>query len=105
MLRVRLKKRAVWEMLLRKNMTQNDLARKAKLNTGHLSQIINGDRFPSAVVRRKLMEALSTADFDAIFEIEEVPDVRDGLHQGGAGDAGERAEDPGPAYRQGAPQG
>ena len=105
MLRVRVKTRAVWEMLLRRNMTQNDLAKQAKLSSGHLSQLINGERFPSPAVRRKLMEALDQVDFDDIFEIEEVPGgTGNGLQQAGPGDAGERAEDPGAAYRTGIPQ-
>lgn len=75
--RVRLKARAVSQILLSRNMTQSDLARKAKLTTGHMSQLIHGERSPTPAVRLRLMKALATTDFDQIFEIEEAHDVRE----------------------------
>lgn len=81
MLRVRVKNRTVWEMLARRNLTQNELGRRAGVSSGHLSQIMNGGRFPSPAIRQRLMEILGPVDFDDIFEIEEVPDVtEDGAH-------------------------
>ena len=76
MLRVRIRSRAVWEILTRRNMTQNDLAKVADLGSGHLSQIINGERFPSPPVRQRLLDALAPAKFDEIFEIEDAPSRR-----------------------------
>ena len=97
MLRARVKTRAVWEILLRRNMTQNELAKKAGITSGHLSQLINGDRLPTPSVRKKLLDALAPIEFDDIFDIEEVPAVRgNGVReQTGPGDAGERATHPG----------
>ena len=71
MLRVKVKTRAIWRLLVRRNMTQNDLARKAGISSGHLSMMVNGERHPSAYVRRKMLEALAPVEFDEIFEIEE----------------------------------
>ena len=76
MLRARVKTIAIWEILLRRNMTQNDLARQAKITSGHLSQLLKGDRSPTPGVRKKLMDALDPVEFDDIFEIQEVPDGR-----------------------------
>jgi transcriptional regulator with XRE-family HTH domain len=68
-------------MLARRNLTQNELGRRAGVSSGHLSQIMNGGRFPSPAIRQRLMEILGPVDFDDIFEIEEVPDVtEDGAH-------------------------
>ena len=72
MLRVRVKTKAVWEILLRRNMTQNELAKLVEVSSGHLSQLVNGERCPSAPVRRKILTALSPAKFDDVFQIEEV---------------------------------
>ena len=81
MLRVRVKTKAVWEILLRRNMTQNELAKLVEVSSGHLSQLVNGERGPSAPVRRKMLAALSPAKFDDIFEIEEVArGNRNGTH-------------------------
>ncbi len=74
MLRVRVKTQVVWEILLRKNMSQNDLGKAAGISSGHISQLINGARCPTPTVRRKLLDALAPADFDTIFAIEEGPD-------------------------------
>ena len=76
MLRVKVTAQALWEIILRWNMTQNQLAKRAGITSGHLSQLINGDRLPSPAVRRKLLEALDPLEFDDIFEIQEVPAVR-----------------------------
>ncbi|MCH9037497.1 MAG: helix-turn-helix transcriptional regulator [Chloroflexi bacterium] len=76
MLRAKVKAQALWKIILRRNMTQNQLAKKAGITSGHLSQLINGDRLPSPAVRRKLLEALDPLEFDDIFEIQEVPGVR-----------------------------
>ena len=70
--RVRLKAEAVWELLNRLNMTQNELARRIERSSGYLSQLVNGERFPSAKTRRRLMQALGVSDFDVLFVMERV---------------------------------
>ena len=70
--RVRLKPEAVWELLNRLKITQNELARRIGRSSGYLSQLINGDRCPSAETRRRLMEALGVSDFDVLFVLERV---------------------------------
>ena len=56
-LKVKLNADAVWELLNRLNMNQNDLARLASITSGYLSLLISGKRCPSSDVRRRLMEA------------------------------------------------
>ena len=45
--RVRPKAEAVWELLNRLNLTQNELARRIGRSSGFLSQLINRECFPS----------------------------------------------------------
>ncbi|MDE2683911.1 MAG: helix-turn-helix transcriptional regulator [Chloroflexota bacterium] len=70
--RVRLKAEAVWELLNRLNLTQNELARRIGRSSGFMSQLINGDRFPSGETRQRLMDVLGVTDFDVLFVQERV---------------------------------
>ena len=70
--RVRFKAEAVWELLNRLNLTQNELARRIGRSSGFMSQLINGERFPSAETRRRLMRVLGVSDFDVLFVQERV---------------------------------
>ena len=70
--RVRLKAEAVWELLNRLNLTQNELARSIGRSSGYLSQLIKGERFPSAEPRRRLMQVLGVSDFDVLFVQERI---------------------------------
>ena len=58
---------AVWELLDRLGISQNELARRCGFSPGHLSMLMNGKRRPSPRVRRKLMEVLGVDDFDVLF--------------------------------------
>ena len=53
-----LDQQAVWDQMKVLNVSQNEVARRAGISSGHLSQIMNGQRSPSAVVLRKLHGAL-----------------------------------------------
>ena len=68
--RVRIKITAVYAQLDRLHMSQSDLARKAALTTGYVSQVISGKRTPSPAVRRRIQDALRVNDFDELFELE-----------------------------------
>ena len=70
--RVRLRAEEVWELLNRLNLTQNELARRIGRSSGYLSQLINGERCPSAETRRRLMQVLGVSDFDDLFVMENV---------------------------------
>ena len=70
--RVKLNPHAVWELLNRRNMTQNELARLLDTSSGYLSQLISGTRRPSAGFRKKLMEVLGITEIDDLFILEDV---------------------------------
>ena len=65
--RVILKAAAVWELLDQLDMSQNELARRCGITSGHLSHLMNGRRSPSPRVRRRLMEVLGVDDFHRLF--------------------------------------
>ena len=75
--RVILKAAAVWELLDQLDLSQNELARRCRITSGHLSHLMNGRRSPSPGVRRRLMEALGVDDFHRLFIIMPV-EVGDG---------------------------
>ncbi|MDE2937393.1 MAG: helix-turn-helix domain-containing protein [Chloroflexota bacterium] len=50
--------RALWERMDAHGYSQNETARRAGISTGHLSQIMNGQRTPSGDVLRRLHEVL-----------------------------------------------
>ena len=80
--RVILNAAAVWELLDRLEMSQNQLARLAGISPSHLSYLMNGQRSPSPWVRRRLQEVLGVDDFHQLFLIVPVDD--DGGGEGAA---------------------
>jgi len=72
--RVKLRREAVWELLDQLGISQNELARRCGVTSGHLSLLINGRRSPSALLRRRLMHELGVTDFDRLFYIERIDD-------------------------------
>ena len=62
---------AVWELLDRLGISQNELARRCGFSPGHLwmlmNGLMNGKRSPSPHTRRSLMEVLGVDDFDLLF--------------------------------------
>ena len=51
-------RQVIWEQMDALGISQNEAARRAGISSGHLSQIMNGQRSPSGVVLRKLHGAL-----------------------------------------------
>ena len=72
--RVWLNANAVWELLDRLDISQNQLARLAGISPGHLSLLMNGKRSPAPRVRRRLMKALDVDDFHVLFVMERPAD-------------------------------
>lgn len=72
-MRVRLKHKRLAAELAKSRLSQNRWAQKLGLDSGHLSQLVNGRRVhPNARTRRKLLKGLDL-DFDALFEVELPP--------------------------------
>ena len=75
--KVKLKPESVWELLEQRGMSQNELARRCRITSGHLSHLMNGKRCPSQQVRRRLQQVLEVSNFDDLFTIVP-PEVCDG---------------------------
>ncbi len=71
MLKVKVNRRAFEVALLKKSLSQRDLARLIGFSRAHVSFIIAGKRQPSATMRRKILEQLRDYTFDDLFIIEE----------------------------------
>ncbi len=67
---IKLKTAQVWELIGRRNMSQNELARRARISSGYLSQLLAGRKCPSPAVRRRLQAALRVSEFDDLFTME-----------------------------------
>lgn len=68
-LKVRIKTRKLLLLLAKRNMSANGLARGAELQSGHVSQLINGKRNVSPDTREKILRALPGIEFQQIFSI------------------------------------
>lgn len=65
--RVKLNPNAVWKLLNRRHMTQNELARLASITSGYLSQLMSGKRHPSPETRKRLQKMLGLTRFEDLF--------------------------------------
>lgn len=68
MVKVTVRSDVVRELLLRRNISQNNLAMQAGVSQGYLSQLLHRTRSPGPVVRDRLMRALKVR-FDDLFEV------------------------------------
>lgn len=64
-----LRSEKIQEYLLRKNKSQNWLAKRLQITSGYMSELVNGKKCASPVVREKLIKHLAISDFDDLFEI------------------------------------
>ena len=93
--------RALWERMDAHDLTQNEVARRAGISSGHLSQIMNGQRNPSGEVLAKLHRVLfrpSAAELVAPAEVKVMAwkkGSRNGVVVRGAGGPGAGGNNPG----------
>lgn len=52
----------------RLNLSQNELARRCRVTSGYMSQLLSGKRNPGPVVRQRLLDHLPGLGFDDVFE-------------------------------------
>ena len=64
-----LKNRVMQKILIRKNKSQNWFAHRIEVSTGYMSQLMDGSRCPSPMVREKIMNTLPEYSFDDLFTI------------------------------------
>ena len=67
---IKLKTAQVWKLIGRRNMSQNELARRAGISSGYLSRLLAGRKCPSPAVRRRLQAALEVSEFEELFTME-----------------------------------
>ena len=75
--------RVLWERMDAHGISQNEVARRVGISTGYLSQVMNGQRTPSARVLRNLHEVLfgpSPAELVAPVELKVLAWKKDGRH-------------------------
>ena len=60
----------VQDFLDHSNLTQKDMACLVEISEAKISQLINGDRSPSARVRSRLQQVMGMDDFDHLFIVE-----------------------------------
>ncbi len=69
--RVLLKTAAVWELLDRLDLSQNELARRCGISRGYMTRLMRAERSPSPRLRRRMQEVLGVDDFHVLFFIVE----------------------------------
>ena len=69
MLKVLVRQREVERFLTRRNLSQNAFAERLGISSGYMSQLMRGNRYPSAELRAKILRSLKNIAFDDIFAI------------------------------------
>ena len=69
--RIKLNPVPVQNFLDRSNLTQKNMACKVGISEAYFSQLMNGDRSPSAKVRSRFQQVMGVEDFDVLFVVEE----------------------------------
>ena len=70
MVTVKINREVVEIAMVRNNLSQNALARKIGISSGHMSQVMAGRRRPSPQIRRRMLQYLPGYNFDDLFVIE-----------------------------------
>ena len=69
--RYKLRPVPVQDLMDRNNLTQKQMAELPGISEAYFSQIMNGDRSPSAKVRAGSQRIIGVEDFDELFYVEE----------------------------------
>lgn len=65
--RVLLNPAAVWRLLDRLKISQNQLAHLCGISSGYMSQLVCGKRRPSPQVKRQIQRVMGEPDLDCLF--------------------------------------
>ena len=66
--RTRMKLETMADLLTRKNLSQNWLAKRLGISSGYMSQLLTGKRAPSPQLRARILEHFPDKQFDDLFE-------------------------------------
>jgi len=70
-MKVSLNAEALRRMLARRNLSQNWLAKRVGTTSGYMSQMMAGKRYPSPIMRRKILKVLKDCEFDDLFTLQD----------------------------------
>ena len=72
MKKIRVRANAVYDVMLRRCITQRELARRAGISPAVLSLLLNGRRFAGPSVRSRLLSTplLKPLGYDGLFQVE-----------------------------------
>jgi len=76
MLKVLVRQREVERFLTRRNLSQNAFAERLGISSGYMSQLMRGNRYPSAELRAKILRSLKNINFDDVFEIVDDDEIK-----------------------------
>lgn len=68
MVRVKLRGAELRRIMVRRNLSQNNLAKRLEISSGYMAQLLNGERCPSPVTRQKLQDYFKDCSFDELFK-------------------------------------
>jgi transcriptional regulator with XRE-family HTH domain len=64
----RVRRQAFLRWMARRNVSQNDLARRCGISSGFMSQLLSGKRNAGPKTRARIAAAFPRADFDKLFQ-------------------------------------
>ena len=70
-MKVYFKTNVIQKKLFRKNKSQNWLAKQFGITSGYMSQLMDGSRNPSPVLRVRILKVFRGHEFDDLFVIKE----------------------------------
>jgi len=68
--KVCVKDMALYDFMMKNNLSQKELAQKLGITQGYTSQLICGTRHPSPGLRRRMLQVLTPLTFDDLFSVE-----------------------------------
>jgi transcriptional regulator with XRE-family HTH domain len=77
MIKIMLNREFMERVLVRRNISQNGLARRLRISTAYMSQIMNGGRYISPKMRRRICRYFRRYDFNDLFIIIEDNKIND----------------------------
>ncbi len=69
MLKVKVKANDIERLLAKRNLSHNAFAERLGISSGYMSQLVRGERYPSAELRAKILRSLRGTSFDDIFQV------------------------------------
>ena len=72
-MKVWLKAKFIRKKMIRRHLSQNDMAKMVGVSSGYMSQLMDGSRHPSPAVTQRIEAVFPELGFDDLFTIKEDP--------------------------------